>query len=159
MSNNVVIKHKSKYRLVARVDGRDAGYLRFRYAGDEALKRAMELEWVETYPKWRGLGVGTKLIKFFLKEIKTKYPSVVWVSLWTGKEIESEGRHNLYKTIGFKLLAIQKDYYDKKIHCRLYAKKVHREQVVKNALKQHKRRLTIRRKLAAKQLHPRKKKV
>jgi len=126
MAENVVIKHKSKYQLIAKVAGQDAGYLRFSYTGDEAQKRAMELEWVEVYPKFRGLGIGTKLIKFFLKEVKKKYPSVIWVSLWTGKELEKSGHINLYQAVGFKLLVVQRDYYDKGVHCRLYAKKIHK---------------------------------
>lgn len=125
MAENVVIRHKSKYQLIAKVAGQEAGYLRFSYTGDEAQKRAMELEWVEVYPKFRGLGVGTKLIKYFLKEVKEKYPSVIWVSLWTGKELEKSGHSNLYQNVGFKLLVTQRDYYDKGVHCRLYAKKVH----------------------------------
>jgi len=119
----LVIKHRGKYRLVAKLGNHEAGRLYFSVESNET-KRAISLEWVEVYPKYRGRGIGQALLRYFIKEIKEKFPNVIWISAATGREIEENEGHEIYKTVGFKLLAVQRDYYAPGVHCHLYVKKI-----------------------------------
>ena len=49
-----------------------------------------------------------------------KKEKIVWVSLWTGYEIEKNNLTNIYKNLGFEEKYYQEDYYKKGIGARLF---------------------------------------
>lgn len=97
-------------------------YLYFKYARDESKCRNVELSYLYVSPRHRRKGIGTILTKHFLDYFKKR--NVVWVSLWTGKDIELNKGYTIYTKLGFKQLAVQKDYHAKGIDTRLFAKKL-----------------------------------
>ena len=56
----------------------------------------MEFCWLYINSEYRRKGIATKLIKEFLKNFK----NIVWVSFWTGKDLEKEKAYGLYKKLG-----------------------------------------------------------
>lgn len=110
--NNFVIYNKSI----------TVAYLYFKYARDESKYRNVELSYLHVNPSYRRQGIGTLLIKHFLKYFKER--NIVWVSLWTGKDIEMTKGYTIYTKLGFKLAAKQKDYHAKGIATRLLIKKL-----------------------------------
>ena len=99
-------------------------YLYFKYARDESKYRNVELSYLHVSPSYRRKGIGTLLTKHFLKYFKDK--GIVWASLWTGKDIELTKGYVMYKKLGFKQIAIQKDYYSEGIATRLFVKRLNK---------------------------------
>lgn len=113
-------KFQTKNKIVAIEKGKILGYVTFDYADDVSGKRNLEISYVYVSPKHRRKGIAIQMLEMIIEKFKNR---VVWISLWTGIEAEEEGSWKLYKKIGFKELAIQKDYYKKGIGTRLFGKK------------------------------------
>ncbi|OGF20345.1 hypothetical protein A2Y83_00690 [Candidatus Falkowbacteria bacterium RBG_13_39_14] len=109
-----------KNKIIAKQGKFQAGYLKFSYPKDLAGYRNIEIDYIYVKPKYRRIGIATQMIKFFLK----KFKNIVWVSLWTGRQMEIDKSYNLYKKLNFKQLAYQADYYDKNIGTRLFVKRI-----------------------------------
>ena len=100
-------------------NGEKIGFLRFSVPIDSSKNRNIELDYVEIDEKYRGLGYGTQLIKAFMD----KHKSCVWISLWTSEELERKKGWKIYKRLGFKQLAYQRDYYATGVGTRLFVYK------------------------------------
>lgn len=96
------------------------GYLKFTYPKDISGKRNITIEYIYVNPRFRRKKMATRMIEFFLK----KFSGVVWVSLWTGKQMEINKFYGLFKKLGFKQIAFQADYYEDGIGTRLFVKKL-----------------------------------
>ncbi|HPI67050.1 MAG TPA: GNAT family N-acetyltransferase [bacterium] len=96
------------------------GYLKFSYPCDASKKRNLNFDYIFIKPKYRRQGIATRLLFFALNN----FTDVVWISLWTSKEIELNHAHHIYKKVGFKQIAYQADYYAKGVGTRLYVKKI-----------------------------------
>jgi ribosomal protein S18 acetylase RimI-like enzyme len=112
---------KHKKRVVARHQRKLIGYLAFEYPNDLSEKRNVNILEIYVQPQLRRLGIATKLLEYFLQYFKK---TIVWVSLWTGKQIEIQKGLKLYTRLGFKSLAYQEDYYAKNVGTHLYGKKL-----------------------------------
>jgi len=111
---------KTKTKIIALDGGKPVGYLNFDYVGDASKNRNIGISYMYVNPKYRRLGIGSKMLKFLI----TKKPKVTWLSFWTGKEIEKNKGTGFYLKNGFKKLAHQADYYEKGIGTTLFAKRI-----------------------------------
>lgn len=116
----IKIKFKTKTQIVALNEKEQIGYLNFDYAKDASKKRNVEISYVYVKPKYRRAGIGSKMINFLI----TNKPKIIWISLWTGKEIEESKALNFYIKNGFTKLANQKDYYKNGIGTTLFVKRI-----------------------------------
>lgn len=114
------IKSDGNKKIIAVDGGKIIGYLKWNHPQDYNPKRNVEIEWIEVNPRYRRQGIARKLIKFFLK----KFRNIVWVSLWTGREMEINKSYSLYKKLGFKEIAYQEDYYLDGVGTRLFVKRI-----------------------------------
>jgi len=121
--NNFKIKFSGKNKIIAIKNNKIIGYQTFHYPEDASGSRNVELDWLYVNPKYRREGVATKIIEFVLKNFK----KVVWISFWTGKDIEINKGNSLYKKLGFKEIAYQEGYYKKDIGTRLFVKRVRKD--------------------------------
>lgn len=96
--------------------GAEAGYLRFHYWDDGSKKRNIEIGYINIKKKYRRRGYATLLIKRFL----VLYRNKVYISLWTGEEMERSGGYTLYEKCGFMQMIVLNDYYDDGIPTRLF---------------------------------------
>ena len=70
----------------------------------------------------RRQGHARRMVDFALKNFKDE--GVVWVSLWTGWEMEEEGLQNMYRKFWFTEGTYQKDYYTDGVGTRLFVKRL-----------------------------------
>lgn len=113
LKNKFLLKDKNK----------DIGYLKFEYANDASIKgRNVGIPYMFIKPEYRRQGLAKKLIIHTLNYFKNK--KVVWVSLWTGRDLEKKKAYTLYKKFGFKQVAYQEDYYEKGVGVRLFVKRL-----------------------------------
>jgi ribosomal protein S18 acetylase RimI-like enzyme len=117
------IKFLDKNKIVALEGDKKIGYLTFKHPNDLTPKRNMEMVYIYVKPKFRLQGIATKMLRFFLNHFK----DVVWVSIWTGRQMEVDKGFDLYRKLGFKEQCFQADYYEKGIGTRLFAKRISRE--------------------------------
>lgn len=115
------IQAQSNTKIVARDNGKIVGYVTFGHPHDDSKKRNLEIRFVYVAPTFRRQGIATMLLTTLLKRYHRK---VTWVSLWTWTETERDGSWKLYKKLGFKQLAIEKDYYEQGVPTRLFAKRI-----------------------------------
>ncbi len=119
---NLVLKNHSK--IIAQENSRQIGYLNYRYPNDKSGTRNLEIESLYVLPSCRRKGVASSMIALLTK--KAKNMKIVWISLWTSKDMEKDKSQQFYKKLGFKKLAEQKDYYKKGISTTLFVKRVTR---------------------------------
>ena len=115
---NLKVKHKGTYQLVAIYKGKEVGRLKYVYPGDPSGKRNIGIDWIEVNEEYRRKGVGTMLLKAFIEEMQKK--GVLWISFWTGKDLEEVGGYSFYEKMGFKKVYIQEDYFNKDVPTRLF---------------------------------------
>jgi len=113
------IRFKNKTQIVILKGKEQIGYLNFDYANDISKKRNIEISYMYVKPKYRGQGNASKMIQFLIKN----KPKVTWISLWTGKEIETVKGTDLYLDNGFERVAYQEDYYERGIGTALFVKR------------------------------------
>lgn len=116
----IKIKFKSKNKIVALEGRKKVGYLNFGYAADASRGRNIGISYMYVRPEFRRKGIGSKMLNFLI----INKPKAVWLSLWTGKEIEKLKAADFYLKNGFKKLAHQEDYYEKGVGVTLFAKKI-----------------------------------
>ncbi len=92
---------------------------------DTSGLRNIEIDWIEVNPNNRKMGIATKMLNFFIDDLATNHPEVVWLSFWTGEDLERNGGFTLYEKIGLKQVYVQEDYYDKGVSTRLFVKRIH----------------------------------
>jgi ribosomal protein S18 acetylase RimI-like enzyme len=112
------------HNFVINNGAKTVAYLYFKYARDESKYRNVELSYLHVNPSYRRQGIGTLLTKHFLKYFKKR--GVIWASLWTGKDIEITKGYTIYKRLGFKQVALQRDYHTKGIGTRLFVKRLNK---------------------------------
>jgi GNAT superfamily N-acetyltransferase len=117
MKDKIIVKKTGKNKIIAYLGKEKAGSLTYFHPQDAAGKRNIEFDWLYVYPKHRRKGVATAIIKYFIAKYKNK---CVWLSFWTGKDVEIDKSHKLYTKLGFKEKAHQEDYYEKGLGTRLY---------------------------------------
>ena len=105
-------------RKTIKQNNKVVGFVRYNYSNDYSKKRNIDIEWVEIFKKYKRQGFATKLLKELLAKLKKE--KIVWVSLWTGYEIEKNNLTNIYKNLGFEEKYYQEDYYKKGIGARLF---------------------------------------
>lgn len=109
-----------KNRIIAKQNNIRIGYLKFAYPNDSSKHRNIVIDYIYVKPLYRRKGIATQMIKFFLK----KFDYIVWVSLWTGRQMEIDKSYNLYKKLNFKQIAYHADYYEKNLGARLFGKRI-----------------------------------
>ena len=114
------IRFQNKTKIVVLDGDKEIGYLNFDYADDASKKRNIEISYMYVNPNYRKMGIGSKMIEFLIKN----KPTVIWISLWTGKEIEKIKATDFYLKNKFKKLAYQEDYYEKGIGTTLFVRKL-----------------------------------
>ena len=97
-----------KNKFVLKDKNKNIGYLKFQYPEDSSGKRNIVMNYIFIRPEYRRRGLAKKLLIFTLSYFKRN--KIIWVSLWTGKEIEQNKAYSLYEKVGFKEVACQEDY-------------------------------------------------
>ena len=114
------IKFLNKNKIVALEKGKQIGYLTFRHPNDISGKRNLELVYLYVKPAFRRQGMATKMLRFLLNHSK----NIIWISIWTGRQLERDKAYELYEKIGFKEVTFQPDYYEKGAGTRLFVKRM-----------------------------------
>ncbi|MFA5934686.1 MAG: GNAT family N-acetyltransferase [Candidatus Paceibacterota bacterium] len=114
LKNKFVLKDKNK----------NIGYLKFQYPDDSSGKRNIGMNYIFIKPEYRRQGLAKKILAFALSYFKKN--GIVWISFWTGKEIEQNKAYSLYEKVGFEEFAYQKDYYEKGVGVRLFVKRLNK---------------------------------
>jgi ribosomal protein S18 acetylase RimI-like enzyme len=114
LKNKFLLKDKNK----------NIGYLKFEYPSDASLERNIEIPYMYVMPEYRRQGFAKKLLNHALDYFKKR--KIVWVSLWTGKDLEQKKAYPLYRKLGFKEIAHQEDYYEKGVGVRLFVKRLNK---------------------------------
>lgn len=113
----------SKNKFILKERNKNVGYLKFEYASDASIKgRNVEIPYCFIKLEYRRKGLAKKLLNYALNYFKKK--KVIWVSLWTGKDLEQKKAYTLYKKFGFKQVAYQEDYYEDGVGVRLFVKRL-----------------------------------
>jgi len=115
----IIHDEKGKQFLCIHGDGR-IGYLSYVLPDDDSGSRNVQIDWFYIDPQCRGKGYGKSLMEAFLQYARTRF---LWVSFWTGKEIEEMGKADYYKQ-WFVESAWMPDYYDVGIATRLFVLKL-----------------------------------
>jgi len=118
-----IIHNKKTKKLLAVLKTENIGYLKYSFPKDASAKRGnrnIQIEYIYVKPAHRRKGIASKLISYILKFSK----EMVWVSLWTGREVEINKTFNIYKKHGFKEKVICNDYYEDGVPTRLFTKKM-----------------------------------
>lgn len=110
----------TKNKIIAKHGNIRLGYLHFSRPNDISRDRNITIDYIYVKPAYRRKGIATQMIKFFL----AKFKNIVWISLWTSRQMEIDKSYNLYKKLKFKQIAYQCDYYEKNIGTRLFVKRV-----------------------------------
>ena len=114
------ILHKKRQKRIVAIDKEmEIGFIEYSYSDDFAGKRNIIIDYVFVDEDFRCKGIGTALLEYFLEEFRDK----VWVSFWTGREIERNKGYGIYTKVGFEEVFYQADYYEKGIGSRLFVKK------------------------------------
>ncbi|MBS3087376.1 GNAT family N-acetyltransferase [Candidatus Pacearchaeota archaeon] len=113
---------KKKGFLFAFHENKKVGYLKYSYPQDDSKKRNMNINYVYVDLKYRRRGIAKELIKRFM--VLAKERGCVWVDLWTSKDIELMKATKMYRKLGFKEIAHQKDYYCDGVATRLFVKRL-----------------------------------
>lgn len=116
---NIIIKMK-KNKITAMVGNKKVGNMKFGHPDDASGKRNVCIDEIWVSPKYRRRGIATKILKYFLK----KFKNVIWISFWTGRQMEIDKAYKLFTKLGFKKIAHHPDYYAKGIGTRLYSKRI-----------------------------------
>jgi len=115
------VKFLKEKNLISVFDkNKKIGYLKFSYPRDASKERNLNFDYIFIKPEYRRRGIATQLLFFALKI----FTDVVWISLWTSKEIELTKAYAIYQKVGFKQIAYQADYYAKNLGTRLYVKRI-----------------------------------
>jgi phosphinothricin acetyltransferase len=114
-----IIKKKTKF--IAKIKNKKIGELIFGYPDDESKKRNITIYWFEVLKEYRKKGVGTLLLKEFIKYSKERF---YWLYLWTGKDIEKSKNSSYYENFGFKKYVYLEDYYEENVGVTFYALKL-----------------------------------
>jgi ribosomal protein S18 acetylase RimI-like enzyme len=101
---------------------KNKGYIEYTYSKDHSFPRNVSIDWIKVKKKFRRQRVATKLITILIENLKKE--NVVWVSLWTGYEMEKNNAMMLFKNLGFIEGTYQEDYYEDGIGTRLFIKKL-----------------------------------
>ena len=100
----------SGYHFVfADVEGTTAAYTCFGH--DEMTRSCFDLYWIVTHQKYRGLGIGKKLLDATYSELR-KLGCTMLVAETSGRE-QYRPTRVFYESAGYNLEAILRDYYDK----------------------------------------------
>ena len=96
----MIIKFKTDKKIVAICDDgkTQLGYLDFGYSNDASNNRNIDIIYMHVKPQFRNMHIGSAMIKFLIDN----KPDVVWISLWTGKEMERIKGTKFYTKNGFK---------------------------------------------------------
>lgn len=97
------------YFVFAEVNGVTAAYTCFGH--DEMTKSSFELFWIVTHNSFRGQGIGRLLLEETYKRIREMGGTLV-VAETSGRPYYEPTRA-FYASVGYKLEAVIKDYYDK----------------------------------------------
>jgi len=117
----MILKFKTDKKIIALGDkGQEIGYLDFGYSQDASNNRNIDIIYMHVKPEYRKMHIGSAMIKFLIDN----KPDVVWISLWTGKEMERIKGNKFYIKNGFKKMCHHKDYYEKGIGTTLFARKI-----------------------------------
>ncbi len=125
MNQLSVIHNEKTCRFSALEDGDEAGYLEYCFPKDESndtVKRNIQIDYLYVKDSYRRKGIGMLLMQEVIDFAKNS--KLVWISLWTGKEIEMKGACSIYTKAGFIQKAMQEDYYDDQIATRLFIKRI-----------------------------------
>ena len=103
-------------------NGKQIGFLKFKFPDDPSKKtnRNIEIDWIAVNQKFRRQGIATKLVEYFLKTFNDR----LWVTFWTGRQIELDNAWKLYEKVGFKQVYYQEDYFEKGVGTRLFVKRL-----------------------------------
>ena len=112
---------QKRKKIIAIENGKVIGHLRFNYPNDHSNRRNINIHDIYVKPEHRIKGIATQMIQTFLDNSRGK---IVWASLWTNEEMETNKTYGLYKKLGFEELAHQPDYYKKGIGTRLFVKRL-----------------------------------
>lgn len=111
------------YIIAKNDDGKPMGILNFRYAEDATLvlKRNVEVKTLWVFSGYRRKGVATELLKFLEGKIQ-----VLWISLWTGMNIEVDNGYELFNKAGYTEACVLPDYYASGVATRLFVKRLNK---------------------------------
>ena len=117
-----ITQYTHSHKFICWDDSRNPiGFLDYIIPSDDSEDRNVEIKWLEVEKKDRGKGIGSRLMEAFLAfAIRQKY---LWVSFWTGKEIEEAGKGYWYAK-WFEMGPILPDYYGPGIGTRLYTRRL-----------------------------------
>lgn len=112
---------KSHEFLVAEFDGEVVAYVCFGSLAD-ARKGAYEIFWISTDNKYRGCGIGHKLVNTLLELLKQRQAYKLYLK--TDSTEQYTPTRNFYERLGFVKEAILKEYYNDADDCCIYSLKL-----------------------------------
>src|SRR3989338_3815142 len=85
---------QKRKKIIAIENGKVIGHLRFNYPNDHSNRRNINIDDIYVKPEYRRKGIATQMIQTFLDNSRGK---IVWASLWTNEEMETNKTYGLYK--------------------------------------------------------------
>lgn len=113
-------KDDTGIHLIATKNDERVGFLRFDFAEDESKPRNVESKWLWVNEDYRRLGIATILIQTLFEVCDGM--GVVWITFWTGKNIETKKGFTLFQKVGFQEAYVLPDYYAEGIPTRFYVR-------------------------------------
>lgn len=122
MNNTIKISENKQFKIAASLNNQEVGELIYKIPKDDAGGRNLEINWLKVDKSHRRRHIATQLLNFFINKAAKK--GVIWISFWTGREMEENQTYGLYKKLGFKQVFTQDDYYAPGIPTRLFVKRL-----------------------------------
>jgi ribosomal protein S18 acetylase RimI-like enzyme len=125
----MIRRKKDKMSRIKISDGVSvAGFLDYYYPKDHGYKRNVNIHWIEVRVKYRRKGLATKLLTTLINYVKKE--GIVWISLWTGYDMEKDNAMELFRKMGFIEGTYQPDYYEPGVGTRLFVKRIDKDNEV-----------------------------
>lgn len=103
--------------IFAELDGRTCAYACYGHIADS--DSTYELYWLATHNDFRGQGVGKKLIKELIRNLRIEGATKLCVK--TDSKEQYKATRHFYDSCGFTLEATLKRYYDQNDDCYIYS--------------------------------------